>query len=150
MVKKIINLMKAFILFYSLPPPISTAPRTIKYRPPCVPRRSHVLYYPSPVAFALFGWLLCAIIDWQPPKATTKFGFLIFYPPIRWPKRCDSVLPHRDRLASRIPQLYNIAYADLRLVVASPHQLEAIKTYGPVALSILTFSIALFDPPNDW
>ena len=66
MVKKIINLMKAFILFYSLPPPTSTAPRTFKYRPPCVPRRSHVLYYPSPVAFALFGWLLCAIIDWRP------------------------------------------------------------------------------------
>jgi len=66
MVKKIINLMKAFILFYSLPPPTLTAPRTIKYRPPCVPRRSHVLYYPSPVTLALFGWLLCAIIDWRP------------------------------------------------------------------------------------
>ncbi len=48
--KKIINLIKASILYYSLPPPNSTAPKTIEYRRPCVPCRSRVLSDPSPVA----------------------------------------------------------------------------------------------------
>ncbi len=39
--------MKASILFYSLPPPNSIAPRTIEYRSPCIPRRSRVLSNPS-------------------------------------------------------------------------------------------------------
>jgi hypothetical protein len=37
--KKIINLIKASILYYSLPPPNSTAPRTIEY---CSPERSRL------------------------------------------------------------------------------------------------------------
>jgi hypothetical protein len=48
--KEIINLIKATILYYSLHPPNSTAPRTIEYRSPCIPRLSRVLSYPSPVA----------------------------------------------------------------------------------------------------
>ena len=47
------------------------------------------------------------------------------------------------------PQLYNIAKADCWLVVASPHQAEAIETQGPVALSILIFSVARFATQND-
>ncbi len=48
--KEIINLIKASILYYSLHPPNSTAPRTIEYRSACIPRWSRVLSYPSPVA----------------------------------------------------------------------------------------------------
>jgi hypothetical protein len=47
------------------------------------------------------------------------------------------------------PQLYTIAEVDCWLVVASPHQAEAIKTQGPVALSILIFSVARFVAQND-
>ena len=47
---KIIHLIKASILYYSLNPPNSTAPRTIEYCSPCIPRRSHFLFYPYPVA----------------------------------------------------------------------------------------------------
>ena len=47
--KKIINLMAASIFYYSLPPPNSTAPGAIEYRPPCIPRQSRVLSYSSPI-----------------------------------------------------------------------------------------------------
>jgi hypothetical protein len=132
--------MKAPISFCSLPPPNSTAPRMIKYRPPCVPRRSRVLSYPSPVAPACIWLLLCEIVDWRPPKATTNFVLFIFCPLIRWQKRCDSVLLHRHRPALPLPQLYPIAWADIRLVVVSPHSLEAIESQGPVAPSIFISS----------
>ena len=47
--KKMINLMAASIFYYSLPPPNSTAPGAIEYRPPCIPRQSRVLSYSSPI-----------------------------------------------------------------------------------------------------
>ena len=56
--KKIINLIKAYILYYSLPPPNSTTPRMIKYCSPCVPRRSRALYNPSPIA----PTLICLVV----------------------------------------------------------------------------------------
>jgi hypothetical protein len=55
------------------------------------------------------GWLLCAIVDWRPPNAAINFVLFIFCPLTRRPKRCDSVLPHRDRPTRRLPQLYPIA-----------------------------------------
>jgi hypothetical protein len=85
----------------------------------------------------VFGWLLRLFIDWGPPKTTTKFDFLIFCPLFWWPKRCTSVLPHRQD------------WADSQLVVASPHPLEAIENQGPVALvSVFIFHCSLFDPPK--
>ena len=56
--KNIINLIKASILYYSLPPPNLTAPRTIEYCPPCIPCRSRALYNPSPIAPAL----ICLVV----------------------------------------------------------------------------------------
>ena len=96
------------------------------------------MFYRIPLQFLWrkCGWLLCAIIDWWPPNAAINFVLFIFCPLTRRPKRCDSVLPRRDRPASRLPQLYHIASADFRLIVASPHPTEAIETQGSVALSI--------------
>jgi hypothetical protein len=46
--KKIINLMAASIFYYSLPPPNSTAPRTIEYHPPASPAGRASSHIPCP------------------------------------------------------------------------------------------------------
>ena len=55
--KKIISLIKASILYYSLPPPNLTAPRTMDSPFPSIPQQPHVLSYPPSVAPAQI-WLV--------------------------------------------------------------------------------------------
>lgn len=138
LVKRKNNLMKASILFYSLPFSYSTAPRTIKYRSPCVFCRSRILLYPSPIAPACIR----LVVAFDRPaiggrKRPQQILIILFLCPLIWrSKWCDRVLPHHHWPAPRLTLLYSIAWAVFRLVVASPHPAEAIKTYGPVALSI--------------
>jgi hypothetical protein len=47
-----------------------------------------------------------------------------------------------------LPRLYSLDWADSWLVVVSPHLLEAIKSQGPIALSIFIFSTLYSTPPN--
>jgi hypothetical protein len=49
--------VKASILFYFLHQPNSIVSKTIILRPPCTPRRSRIISYPSPIAPACF-WLV--------------------------------------------------------------------------------------------
>ena len=135
---KIITLMAASILFYSLPNPNTTAPRSIKYCFPCVSRRTCILCYPFHIVLTLF-WLVCAIVNWRTPKATTNFILLIFCPKICRPKRCDSRLPYCHRPARHHPKIYSIVLANFWLVGVSSHTAQAIKIQGPVALSIFNF-----------
>ena len=123
-----------------------TALETIQYRPPCAFRWSPSCPIHPPSLPHVFGWLLCLFIDWGPPKTTTNFVFLIFCPLIRQLKRCDSVHPHLQCPAILFTRLYSVGCADSRLVVVSPHPLEAIENQGPVALSFFIFSFALFNP----
>jgi hypothetical protein len=125
--KKKINLIKAAILFYILPLPNSIAPRTIEYHSPCVPRRSRILSYPPPSIKHKFGWLLRAVVDWRPPKATTNFVILIFCPEFRWPKRLNSILPYRRRPAHHLSVLYCNVTAAFWLVVVYSHPANAIE-----------------------
>ena len=101
---KIIHLIKASILYYSLNPPNSTAPRTIKYRPPCIPRRSHFLSYPFPFASASDMVGCCVLRSIGGCLNHDEFQLILFLPPIhRWPKSCNSFPPHRRRPARRLP-----------------------------------------------
>ena len=54
--KKMINFIMASIILY-IRPPNSTAPERSNAAPPCVPRRSNILSYPSPITSALI-WLV--------------------------------------------------------------------------------------------
>ncbi len=45
--------------------------------------------------------------------------------------------------------IYSVNCADSRLVVVSPHPLEAIKNQGPVALSVFIFTLLNLTTPND-
>jgi hypothetical protein len=97
----------------------------------------------------VFGWLLCLVLNWGPPKTTTNFGFLIFCPLIQQQKQCNSILPHHQRPALPLPRLYSFDCANSWLVVVSLHPLEAIENQGPVALSVLIFSSLYSTTPND-
>ena len=79
--KKIINLIKASIFYYSLPPLNLTAPRTIEYCPPCIPRRSRVLSYPYPVVPASNSVGCC--VSWSIGGRLNRdeFCFIYFLPP---------------------------------------------------------------------
>ena len=70
--------MKASILFYSLPPPNSTAPRTIEYRSPCIPCRSRVLSNPSLYTPTCICLDLVFFVDLRLHKAR-RILFYIFF-----------------------------------------------------------------------
>ena len=131
--KKIINLMKASILLYFSPPSQLDCPQNDGFAFP--PRSSissrSILSTRSPTRVYLVGCCVQSSIGSR-LKPRRNLVYLFFTP--QFYGRNDATV------ASHIPQLYNIANVDFWLVVASPHQLEAIKTYGPVALSILIFS----------
>ena len=77
--KKIINLLKASIFYIFLPPPNLTAPRTIEYRSPCVPRRSYVLSNPLPITSA-FIWLVVACSrQLAAAESHDEFRFIHFF-----------------------------------------------------------------------
>jgi len=80
--KKIINLMRASILFNSLPLPNSPPPERSNITPPAL-SAGHAFFpiYP-PSLPRVFGWLLHSIVDWWPPMTTTNFVFHIFCPSI--------------------------------------------------------------------
>ena len=79
---KIIHLITASILYYSLDPPSITAPRMIEYRPPCIPRRSHFLSYPYPVASASDMVGCCVLWSIGGCLSHDEFRFILFLPPI--------------------------------------------------------------------
>ena len=139
--------MKASILFYLTSPPTLTALGAIEYHPPAFPdsRASSPILPPS--IPRRFGWLLCEVVDWRPPKVTTNFAFFIFLPQIRWPKRLHGVLTYRHRPARRLSQVFSNDRATFRLVVASSHPAGAIEIWGPIALSIF-ISFLLYSPPK--
>ncbi len=73
--------MKASILFYSLPPPNSTAPRTIEYRYPCVPRWSRFLSKSLPQHSRVHSVLCCAYSLICGCISLSKFCFIYFFAP---------------------------------------------------------------------
>ncbi len=97
---KIIFLIKASILYYSLNPPNSTAPRTIKYCPPLHPPAVALPLISLASRFCLwYGWLLCFMVDRR-----RQILIYLFFPPIhRWPKSCNSFSPHGRCPARRLP-----------------------------------------------
>ncbi len=135
---KIIHLISASIVYYSLDPPNSTTPRTIEYHPPCIPLRSHFHSYPYPIASAsdMVGccvlWLIGGWLNHG------EFWFILLFAP-------DTSMV--EKLQQLFPPLsLPCVPADFWLVVAFPHPEEAIQTDGTVALSI--FFIAQFNSPK--
>ncbi len=109
-------------LFYSrLSPNLTTALETIKYCPPCAFHWFPACHIHPPSLPRVFGWLLCLLVDWGPPKTTTKF----------------------------VPRIYSVDWADSQLVDISPHPLEAIENQGPEALPLFIFLSLYSTPPND-
>ena len=107
--KKIIKLMKASILLFLSPfPTRPPTERWIRLSPAFLDQRTFY-HIPPQLLRCKFGWLLCAVVDWRPPNAAINFVQKKICPLTGRPKRCDSVLPHRDRPARRLPQLYPIA-----------------------------------------
>jgi hypothetical protein len=108
--KKIINLMKASILLYFSPPSQLDCPQNDGF---AIPQRS------STTARSIESPLSCSGVNLVGGCVQSLIGghlmprLILFYlfccPLTRRPKRCDSVLPHRDRSAHRLPQLYPIA-----------------------------------------
>jgi hypothetical protein len=70
--------MNVSILFYYLPPPNLTVPRTIEYRSPCVPRRSRVLSNPSLDTLTCIWLDVVFFVDLRPHKASVIFFYLFF------------------------------------------------------------------------
>ena len=99
--------MNVSILFYYLPPPNLTVPRTIEYRSPCVPRRSRVLSNPSLDTLTCIWLDVVFFVDLRPHKASVIF--IYFLQAISMAETMRRVLPHRHRPARRLPQLYHIA-----------------------------------------
>jgi hypothetical protein len=77
--KKKNYLAKASILFYFIHQLSSIASKTITLHPPCAPRRSCVLSYPSPVPPGCF-WLVVVRISivWRPFQVASYFFLLLF------------------------------------------------------------------------
>ena len=119
--------MKASILQYFLPPPNLITPRPIECRPPCVPRRSHVLSHPSPIASALIWLVVVCGCRLAAASSNNKFRCIYFLSEIRWPKRCDGVLPYRHSCARRLSVINPNDAAAFWLVVALSHPAEAIE-----------------------
>jgi hypothetical protein len=98
-------------------------------RSPTVARPLLFLHHP---ARDNFGWLLCEIIDWQPPKATTNFVSFIFCSVIRWPKRCAHVLPNHLRLARRLSQITPMIRPTFSWLLCHPMQQEPSQSEAPL------------------
>ncbi len=86
--KKTINLLKASILYASIlyfyPPSQLDGPHNNRIP---LPLRSPMVVHFLPSLthhLRVHGWLLRAVNDWRPPKATTNFGIFIFLPEIRY------------------------------------------------------------------
>jgi hypothetical protein len=108
--KKIINLMKASILLYFSPPSQLDCPQNDGF---AISQRSSTTArsIESPLSCSgvnLVGCCVQSLIGGRLMPRLILF-YLFFCPLTRRPKRCDSVLPHRDRPARRLPQLYPIA-----------------------------------------
>jgi hypothetical protein len=148
--KKKNNLIQASILFYSRLSPTLTAPETIQYCPPCA-----FCWLPScpihpPSLPRVFGWLSCLFLDWGPPKTTSNFGFLIFLPLNSTVETMQQCPPPSSTSCTPSPQkLYSFDCADSRLVVVSLHPLEAIESQGPIALSVVIFTLLNLTTPSD-
>ena len=107
--KKIIHLMKASNLLYFSPPSQLDCPQNDGFafsQRSSTTARSIV----SPLSCSGVNLVGCCVQSLIGGRLMPfNFVLFIFCPLTRRPKRCDSVLPHRDRTASRLPQLYPIA-----------------------------------------
>ena len=132
---------KAFIVIKFLNQPSSIASKMITLHPPCAPRRSCVLSYPSPIPPGCF-WLVVVHISiiWRPFQAASFFCYNLLINStagtMTWchPTRFAQV----GSLLHRSPT----AYASYFLIVALFRQMAANKADAlSLSLSLLIRSI---------
>ena len=132
---KIIHLIKASILQYSLDPPYSTTPRTIKYRPPCIPRWSHFLSYPYPVAYASDMVGCCVLWSIGGCLNHDKFRFILFLPLIyQWPKSFTAFPPLIVALCAISPNYSQSLWPTFGWLLCFPIQRKPSKLMAPSSL----------------
>jgi hypothetical protein len=123
--KKIINYIKAFMLFYILPPPNLTGAPERSNAPPL---RSLTVARPLLFLHNRARVVGCCVKSFtgsllKPRQISDRLVFLLV---IRWPKRCDHVLPNHLCPARRLSQINPSNTADFRLVVVSSHTAGAM------------------------
>ena len=125
--KKKNYLLMASILINFLYHPNRSSLKRSHCTPPCAPRRSRTLSYPSPVTPAIFGLVVvCLSVVLRPFKAAMYFFSLIFCRSIRRLNRRHCIplhAPPRSPLSFIAPQT---AFVDCNLIVASFKLMAAI------------------------
>ncbi len=120
----------------------------IQYSPPCAFRWFPACHIHPPSLPRVFRWLLWLLVDWGPPKTTTKFVFLIFLP------LNSTVETMRQRpppsLTSCTPSPQNIFRRLGRLSVGwyIPPSTGSHRKSRPRSSIYFYFFVPLFDPPK--
>jgi hypothetical protein len=91
--------------------------------------------------------LLCEVVDWWPPKATTNFAFLFFCPKSDGQKDFMASSPIAIALRAVSPKyILTIGPLSVGCCVLPSHPAGAIEIQGPIALAIF-ISFSLYSPP---